>query len=154
MFRKDNVEKLQAVSGTNGAFIRRLACDTLTQPPACWIQPAQDERPTVAYLERAQQLAAEEKMLLCFRRGGGAAIGLQKAETEGMGVVGVPPAHGPDSICNLLQKFGWKIIGVPREPFCGNQLWTFQGMHSEEPLKASWALNVKIDHEVISVSIK
>lgn len=59
-----------------------------------------------------QQLAAEERDLFCFRRGGGAAVGFQKAEAEGRNhawvLWDVPPRRGPDSIRGVLVKIWMK----------------------------------------------
>eukprot|EP00438_Fugacium_kawagutii_P036025 Skav225105 [mRNA] locus=scaffold3924:92771:102028:- [translate_table: standard] len=148
------VQKVLARSGKGGVFVGRLASNVTKLPPARWVAQCEDES-HLQYLARVQAMGEREEVPLCYRRGGGAELGIQKAEDQptvhAWVLFGMPNAFGPESVKQLLEELKWKVDNRPREPQRRNQPWVFQGVHQDEPFRQDWSLKVKIgdtDHHL------
>ena len=87
-------------------------------PPARWIAPLEDEEP-VDCLKRVQQVGAENKVGLTFRRGGGTYLGAlipdDKPKNRAWSAFGIRPSMGPNTLQQWLEAPNW-VIGTPPTP--------------------------------------
>ena len=151
------VEKVLRLSGSSATFITKLRQDVTAQPPVTWIK-VEDNENTMDYYKRTQKLAADNGVALARRAGGGAFLGILKADdsirNRAWSVSGIPPFWGPLSVRNWLQEVGWKVENNPKPPNGKFKTWAFQGRCEEHPLQMSFAYETKNGDKMQHITVQ
>ena len=151
------VEKVLRLSGNSATFISKLRQDVTTLPPVTWIK-VEDNESTMDYYKRTQKLAADNGVAMARRAGGGAFLGILKADdsirNRAWSVSGIPSFWGPLSVRNWLQEVGWKVENNPKPPNGKFKTWAFQGRCEEHPLQMSFAYETKNGDKMQHITVQ
>ena len=154
---ENKAKKLLARSGYCAVFWTRLRKDIAQYPDATWY-PMESKEEVTDYFKRITIIANEAKVPLVHRSGGGAALGIQKADQSDKNhsweVSGVPASWGPATVKKWAEERGWVVIGKPLSPKGRFKCWGLQGHIPGQPSLQEQAYEISMNGEVHFLTFK
>ena len=144
-------KKLLARSGFCAVFWTRLRKDIAHYPDATWY-PMESNEGMAEYFKRITIIANEAKVPMVHRSGGGAALGIQRADQSDKNhsweVSGVPASWGPATVKKWAEDRGWVVIGKPLTPKGKFKCWGLQGHIPGQPTLQVQAYEINMNGTV------
>ena len=144
-------KKLLARSGFCAVFWTRLRKDIAHYPDATWY-PMESNEGMAEYFKRITIIANEAKVPMVHRSGGGAALGIQRADQSDKNhsweVSGVPASWGPATVKKWAEDRGWVVIGKPLTPKGKFKCWGLQGHIPGQPTLQEQAYEINMNGTV------